>query len=124
MHVKEGLQQAYSSKVPEGELEVFCVSNTLYEKYARKGNIEMVQGSGIPELRRFCYAITAHAQLLEAKHFLSSMLSSVLNSAELWATKPAEPQQPAEAGWDESMFLEVDDGKAEVSHSLYSIKVS
>ncbi|KFY95308.1 hypothetical protein V500_02839 [Pseudogymnoascus sp. VKM F-4518 (FW-2643)] len=122
MHVKEGLQRAYSSKVPEGGLEVFCVSNTLYEKYARKGNIEMVQGSGIPELRRFCYAITAHAQLLEAKHFLSSMLSSVLNSAELWATKPTEPQQPAEAGWDESMFLEVDDGKAETLSAVVQFK--
>jgi hypothetical protein len=121
MHVKEGLQRAYSSKVPKGGLEVFCVSNTTYEKYAKKGNVEMVQASGIPELRRFCYTITAHAQLLEAKHFLSSMLSSLLNSAELWATKPTEPQQPVEAELDESICLAVDNGKTEVSHILYSI---
>ncbi|OBT59443.1 hypothetical protein VE04_00611 [Pseudogymnoascus sp. 24MN13] len=49
MHVKEGLQKAYSAEIPKGVLEVFCVSNTSYEKYAMKGDIEMVQASGIPE---------------------------------------------------------------------------
>lgn len=120
-HVKEGLQRAYSSKVPNGGLEVFCVSNTTYGKYVMKGNVEMVQASGIPELRRFCYTMTAHAQLLEARHFLSSMLSSLLNSAELLATKPTESQLPTEAGLDESMFLAVNNGKTEVSHIIYSI---
>ncbi len=84
-HVKEGLQNAYASKVPGGKLEVFCVSNTKYEKFSRKGNTEFVIASGIPELRRFCHSITAEAQLLEAKHFLQSTLSSLLNSIELWA---------------------------------------
>ncbi|KFZ06243.1 hypothetical protein V501_07587 [Pseudogymnoascus sp. VKM F-4519 (FW-2642)] len=112
-HVKEGLQRAYSSKVPNGGLEVFCVSNTTYGKYTIKGNVEMVQASGIPELRRFCYTMTAHAQLLEARHFLSSMLSSLLNSAELLATKPTESQQPTETGLDESMLLAVNNGKTE-----------
>lgn len=120
-HVKEGLQRAYSSKVPNGGLEVFCVSNTTYAKYVKKGNVEMVQASGIPELRRFCYTMTAYAQLLEARHFLSSTLSSLLNSAELLATKPAEPQKPTDAGLDESMFLAVDNGKTEVSRIIYSI---
>lgn len=53
----------------------------------------MVRASGIPELRRFCHSITAGAQLLEAKHFLESTLSSLLNSLELWASSaPAQPQ--------------------------------
>ncbi|KFY49525.1 hypothetical protein V496_09946 [Pseudogymnoascus sp. VKM F-4515 (FW-2607)] len=112
-HVKEGLQRAYSSKVPNGGLEVFCVSNTTYGKYAMKGNVEMVHASGIPELRRFCYTMTAHAQLLEARHFLSSMLSSLLNSADLLATKPTESQLPTETGLDESMILTVNNGKTE-----------
>jgi hypothetical protein len=91
--VKEGLQKAYASKVAGGKLEVFCVSNTTYEKYSRKGNSEMVSASGIPELRQFCHTITAGAQLLEAKHFLQSTLSSLLNSAELWVSSSAATQQ-------------------------------
>ncbi|OBT81787.1 hypothetical protein VE02_09856 [Pseudogymnoascus sp. 03VT05] len=121
-HVKEGLQRAYSSKVPNGGLEVFCVSNTTYGKYAIKGNVEMVQASGIPELRRFCYTMTAHAQLLEARHFLSSMLSSLLNSAELLATKPTESQQPTETGLDESMLLAVNNGKTETLRAVSQSK--
>ncbi|OBT96981.1 hypothetical protein VE01_05489 [Pseudogymnoascus verrucosus] len=121
-HVKEGLQRAYSSKVPNGGLEVFCVSNTTYGKYTIKGNVEMVQASGIPELRRFCYTMTAHAQLLEARHFLSSMLSSLLNSAELLATKPTESQQPTETGLDESMLLAVNNGKTETLRAVSQSK--
>ena len=34
-------------KVPGGKLEVFCVSNTTYEKYSSKGNAVMVHASGI-----------------------------------------------------------------------------
>ncbi|RDW73267.1 hypothetical protein BP6252_07174 [Coleophoma cylindrospora] len=91
-HVKQGLQDAYSSKVPGGRLKVFCISNTMYEKYSRKGNMEMVQASEIPELRRFCHTITAGAQLVEAKHFLNSELASLLNSAELWASTAVRPK--------------------------------
>lgn len=120
-YVKDGLQRAYSSKVPDGRLEVFCISNKTYGKFVEKGNAEMVQASGIPELRRFCYTMTAHSQLLEAKNFLSSMLSSLLNSAELLATKPAESQQPIGAGLDESILLAVDKRKVEVRRILYSL---
>lgn len=92
--VKEGLQKAYASKVPGGKLDVFCVSNTTYEKYSKKGNSEMVIASGIPELRQFCHTITAGAQLLEAKHLLQSTLSSLLNSAELWVgSSPAGQEE-------------------------------
>ena len=95
-------------------MPVFCVSNTTYEKYSRKGNSEMVRASGIPELRRFCHSITAGAQLLEAKHFLQSTLSSLLNSIELWSnTSPASPRidhgRP-----DESICKTLQDMKAKV----------
>jgi hypothetical protein len=62
---------------------VFCVSNTWYDKYSRKGNAELVRGSGIPDLRKFCYGITADAQLREARHFLGRVFGLV-NSVELW----------------------------------------
>ena len=82
-HVTAGLQKAYNDKAPDGHLDVFCVSNTWYTKYSRKGNVELVRGSGIPDLRKFCYGITADAQLREARHFLGRVFGLV-NSLELW----------------------------------------
>ena len=82
--VKEGLQRSYAAKEPGRVLEVFCVSNPTYEKYTRKGDLDMVNASGIPALRSFCYSITAEKQLLEAKHFLTPRLGTLLNSIQIW----------------------------------------
>jgi hypothetical protein len=82
--VVEGLQSAYAAKVPGGSLSVFCVSNETYKKFTRKGNLDMIQASGIPALRSFCYSITAQLQLLESKFFLTSRLGSLLNSLQIW----------------------------------------
>ena len=84
-HVKEGLQRAYSAKISEGRLNVFCVSNTVYEKACRKGISEYVDASGIPELRKFCHSITARVQYMEATHFLQSKIPCLINSVRLWA---------------------------------------
>ncbi|KAK4235702.1 hypothetical protein C8A03DRAFT_46215 [Achaetomium macrosporum] len=83
-HVTSGLQAAYAARAPGGHLDVFCVSNRWYDKYARKGNVELVRASGIPALRQFCHSITADAQLREARHFLRSRVFTLVNSAELW----------------------------------------
>ncbi|KAF2183055.1 hypothetical protein K469DRAFT_584335 [Zopfia rhizophila CBS 207.26] len=85
--VKAGLQSAYAEKVENKTLEVFCVSNKAYEKYAKKGRVEFVEASGIPEVRRFCHTITAQSQLDESKNFLLSKLPSLLSSARLWMEK-------------------------------------
>ncbi|KAH0592355.1 hypothetical protein MHUMG1_09968 [Metarhizium humberi] len=82
-HVKRGLQSAYASKIPDQTLDVFCVSNKIYEKHVLKGNSEFVAASGIPELRRFCHTITADAQLQEATHFLKSSIPSFLTTLEI-----------------------------------------
>ncbi|KAF7894037.1 hypothetical protein EAF00_007551 [Botryotinia globosa] len=83
-HVTKGLQAAYRQKTINGHLDVFCISNTKYEEYVEEGDNEMIQKSGIPELRRFCRKITASAQLLQALHFMRSKLPSLLNSITLW----------------------------------------
>ncbi|KAH6678502.1 hypothetical protein B0J14DRAFT_582898 [Halenospora varia] len=121
-HVKEGLQYAYASKIPGRRLEVFCVSNTTYEKYSRKGNTEMVHASGIPELRRFCHTITAGAQLLEAKHFLQSTLSSLLSSVELWTSSCKPRPQVEDREQDESIHIFLKEVKAEVSNTINQSK--
>ena len=89
-HVKRGLRKAYASKVPNENLDVFCVSNTMYEKYARKGNAKLVGASEIPEVRRFCYKITAEARYREARHFLQSSVPSLLHSLGLWVSSHAD----------------------------------
>ena len=85
--VKEGLKRNYSEKVPGGILEVFCVSNLNYEKFSRKGVVNYVNASGIPDLRRFCHTITAKPQYFEAKNYLQSSLASLLTSVRLWVEK-------------------------------------
>jgi len=117
-HVKEGLQKAYASKVPGGILEVFCVSNTTYEKFSRKGNAEMVRASGVPDVRRFCHSITAGAQLLEAKHFLQSKLSSLLNSIELWANSSPVSTRVEDDVSDDSVFEALQGAKIKLFQSF------
>ena len=74
----------------------------------------MVRASGIPELRLFCHSITAGAQLLEAKHFLQSKLSSLLNSIELWAISSPVLPKVEDGGPDESIYEILQDVKAKV----------
>lgn len=82
-HVSEGLQRVYASRVPDQALQVFCVSNTTYSKYCRKGNTTLVEHSGIPALRMFCYSIMMEVQYQEAKSFLDSKLANLLISMDL-----------------------------------------
>jgi len=74
----------------------------------------MVRASGIPELRRFCHTITAEAQLLEAKNFLQSTLSSLLSSVELWASSSPPHPQVEDHAQDESIHDFLQDVTAEV----------
>ncbi|RYO92978.1 hypothetical protein DL762_001340 [Monosporascus cannonballus] len=84
-HIKDGLRKAYAAKIPGEKLDVFCVSNTTYEKYSEKGDEELVRASGIPQLRQFCHSITAEAQFREALDRLQARLPTLINSLELWA---------------------------------------
>jgi len=74
----------------------------------------MVLASGIPELRRFCHTITAGAQLLEAKHFLQSTLSSLLSSVELWVSSPPPHTEVDEGENDDSTRIFLKYVKSEV----------
>lgn len=83
-HVTEGLQAAYASRANGRGLEVFCVSNRLYDKFARRGDAAVVRASMIPAVRRHCHAVGADAQLREARHYLRSSLFGLLNSLCIW----------------------------------------
>ena len=92
------LRKAYSKD--NQEIEIFCVANDEYQECSRKGIELGVNASGIPDLRRRCYLISADAAFLEAKNFLRSTLPGLLESVKLWigllggnGTKPS--QEPA-----------------------------
>ncbi|KAH8688415.1 hypothetical protein BGZ61DRAFT_353751 [Ilyonectria robusta] len=103
-YVKEGLQRTYAADMEGGALNVFCVSNTMYQKYCPKGNTESVIASGIPDLRHFCHSMTADAQLGESKHFLRSKLSTLINSLELWTNSHQNTQLEEEVDLAESIY--------------------
>ncbi|KAH7193897.1 uncharacterized protein B0J16DRAFT_395906 [Fusarium flagelliforme] len=99
-HVRQNLRNVYSSEMDGRMLDVFCVSNKWYEKYCPKGNTKFVEASGVPDLRRFCHTVTADAQFNEAKHFLKSRLSALLNTLDLWADsslRKKDIEQPDES---------------------------
>ncbi|KAF3397951.1 Nuclear GTPase SLIP-GC [Penicillium rolfsii] len=82
-HVEKGLKSLYENSV-DGELKVFCVSNTTYEKSAYQQETVMDQRlrsvSGIPDLRKFCYFLSADSRLRDAKSFLQVTLPSLIAS--------------------------------------------
>lgn len=69
-HVERGLKNVYENSL-DGDLKVFCVSNVRYEECSRQQNSEMDRRwraiSGIPELRKFCYFLSADSRLRDAK---------------------------------------------------------
>ena len=99
-------------------LDVFCVSNKWYEKYCPKGNNTFVDASGIPDLRRFCHTLTADAQLNEAKHYLGSRLSALLNSLDLWANSSLDEQDKIEE-LDDSVRAKAKEALDQVGVWLY-----
>lgn len=114
-HVEVGLQNAYAAKVPGRKLDVFCVSNTMYEKYAEQGNEDLVRASCIPELRQFCYGISSEAHFREALHFMRSELLNLIKSLQIWSgTSDENIDQPQEGGLDDAMYPILQDVVAQV----------
>lgn len=60
---------------------MFYVDNKLYRD---SFNLEAVEVSGIPGLRRFCYTIPAQALYTSARNFLYNSLPSLVRSLDLW----------------------------------------
>ncbi len=85
--IREQLVKAYCDFSPAGNLDVFCVANQDYQGRYGQGEEAhklAIQGSGIPELRRFCHSIPARAQFRATNHFLEVQLKGLVQSLELW----------------------------------------
>jgi hypothetical protein len=85
--VEEQLNRLYSGMVVNGNLEIFCVSNTEYndsrgEEYTiARPRIEL---SGIPALRQYCHLIPAKTQFEAVSAYLEHQVPSLLSSIRQW----------------------------------------
>ncbi|KKZ62214.1 hypothetical protein EMCG_03352 [[Emmonsia] crescens] len=75
--ISSSLRSAYDDVQPR----MFYVDNKLYRD---SSNLEAVEVSGIPGLRRFCYTIPAQALYTSACNFLYNSLPSLVRSLDLW----------------------------------------
>lgn len=89
-YVQAKLHGLYAQQTSGGKVEVFTISNIVYDKYTKSGNTEMVELSGIPALRAFCYTATAQRQWMKAIYFLKTTLAESLHSLEVLMSQAAQ----------------------------------
>jgi hypothetical protein len=82
--VKQGLRDAYAQQFKNQHFEVFITSNTTYEMASENNDTQLLQSSGIPDLRRFCYFLAADEQHAQYKHYLKTLVAGLLNSIQMW----------------------------------------
>jgi hypothetical protein len=97
-HVQRRLKETYADSV-HGGLRVFCVSNVSYEESSRRPQVGMDGDlrtiSGIPEVRKFCYSLSAESRLRDAIHFLRTTIPSLIASISMHAKDDEKlPQKP------------------------------
>lgn len=99
---------------------ILCLEHNIREIF-EEGQFGTGHCQRIPDLRQFCHAITADARLLEAKHFLQSALSSLLNSAGIWANSSSDSQQADDSLLNLSIYEVLQNTKTEVHPFLNTI---
>ncbi|EEY16449.1 conserved hypothetical protein [Verticillium alfalfae VaMs.102] len=90
--VIEQLRSQYSSSVPNGDLEVHCVSNTLYSDKRDKTRDEalpFINLSGIPALRRHCIGLVADAQSREVLNYIQKDIPALISELDIWVQNGA-----------------------------------
>lgn len=85
--VCQQLQERYEGQIPGDELSVFCVSNVDYwEKrdQPKDVSIDLLELSGMLEVRKHCISIVAESQLRAATLYMRRKIPALLNSLQLW----------------------------------------
>jgi hypothetical protein len=82
--VTNELQEKYrdKDKVPCGQLAVFCVSNEDY--WAKGRSRDILELSGIIQLRKHCISIVSERQLQAATRYMARKIPALLDSLQLW----------------------------------------
>ncbi|KFY22450.1 hypothetical protein V493_06579 [Pseudogymnoascus sp. VKM F-4281 (FW-2241)] len=106
-HVQRLLRSSHETGPQARNIEIFCVSNSLYSEAQAEGReLEArrrqpgrratsvterhqaiqakLDGSGIIELQEFCQDIPSRSQIAETRHFLNTRVLDLLQKVELW----------------------------------------
>lgn len=75
------MKARYATHLNQKDFAVFCVDNRIYHECC---NIQEVNLSGIPPLRKFCYEIPAEAQFEAAYQYIGTELPHLVTSIGLW----------------------------------------
>ncbi|OAP58566.1 hypothetical protein AYL99_07656 [Fonsecaea erecta] len=81
------IRAVYESRMPQGNLPVFCVSNREYWEHRKKPAGEampFLHLSGILEVRKHCLSVVAESQLRTAVDYMVNAIPGLLGSVELW----------------------------------------
>lgn len=73
--------------MPDGNLNVFCVSNHIYKDQRDLPKSEAQRHlhlSGIPALRKFCVSVVSESQYRAAKQFMRVTVPAVIGNVGLW----------------------------------------
>lgn len=85
--VRQQLQERYEGQIPGDELSVFCVSNVDYWKkrdQPKDVSIDLLELSGMLEVRKYCISIVAESQLRAATLYMRRKIPALLDSLQLW----------------------------------------
>jgi hypothetical protein len=86
------LNDLYRSRVPDGGLRVFCVSNMIYwdnRELSKDNALPILQLSGIIAVRRHCISIVADSQLRAATKYIRDSIPAILSEIALWVESGA-----------------------------------
>lgn len=90
--ITQSLMRQYRHRVARGNLQIFCVSNSMYwdKRYAPKVNADpYLNLSGIPQVRKHCIGIVASSQLRESTTYISRDTDALLSDIQLWVLSGA-----------------------------------
>jgi hypothetical protein len=85
--VTNNLRELYEDRIPGDQLAVFCVSNKDYWDYRdhpRDQSRDILDLSGIIQLRQHCISIVSESQLRAATLYMEQMIPTLLDSLQLW----------------------------------------
>jgi hypothetical protein len=94
--ITNDLRKKHCSKVMDGDLKVFCVSNWEYNQYIELRKDEPFSASrheelsGIKALRLYCQLIPAEAQFKAAGAFLEHQVPGLVGSIRQWLLQDSD----------------------------------
>ena len=95
--IKKQVAAAYPQLAGKGKNNVFCVGNKDFDGDPYRCNdartIE-VEGSGIPEVRRFCHSIIGRAQFRAVNLFMEVEIPALIQSLKVWIVASEQERTP------------------------------